>query len=63
MKREPRVRFYSSPLFVERRLTWCGLVTRPHPTLIELAPNIYFGHPETIARFKAEIEAKKLARP
>lgn len=57
-----RIRFYSSPLFVERVWTWRGLRTRPHPKLVQLSEGVYFGHPVTVERHKAEIEAKRKGR-
>lgn len=57
-----KVRFYASPLFVERRWTWRGLRTFPHPTIVKLADGVYFGHPVTIARARQEIEMEAYAR-
>lgn len=49
--------FYASPMFVTTRKRWFGLRTDvvPHPTLVKLAPGLYFGHPETVERVKADV--------
>jgi hypothetical protein len=54
MKR--KATFYASPEFVQVRRRWFGLrYAVPHPTLIKLAPGVYFGHPETVERVKADV--------
>lgn len=58
-----RLRFFSSPEFVAVRYstTWWGwpkVEVVPNPTVITLAPGLYFGHPETVAKVKDEIRVK-----
>lgn len=66
MKR--KATFYASPEFVRveeggRKLSWrerwLGVTWEhravPHPDLVRLAPGVYFGHPETVERVKADV--------